>query len=329
MKQANTKLTMDALKNGMAKNSLMRQLAKHAFDGNYEIGIQRKIKPGDHISNMANIIKDTIIMKHPLNNTAITNSTIEASKYPKGNVDSLQSNRISPIMKEPYKKPDIPPPPPIFTSGTIPPPPPPPLKAKPDMQNFPLSLSSPKINGSAFSPPSSMSQCSSPLTSLSGSGSLSPSYDKQVHNDIPPRQITSALLNKILLKDMNKSESENKPIKSFNNSSHNVSKESLNISNGQDKKRYSPKQIEENNIPCIGNISLKSNESPEKTNGDKVINFNSPIKLREKKRVAQEDKNSGKRDSLLVSRPLSTIASVDIVDQSYPICNQCNKQISR
>lgn len=328
MQQANTKLTMDALKNGMTKNSLMRQLAKHAFDGNYEIGIQRKIKPGDHISNMANIIKDTVIMKHPLNNTTITNSTIEASKYPKGNVENnLQNNRISPIMKEPYKKPDIPPPPPIFTSGTIPPPPPPPLKPKPEMQNFTL----PKSNGNAFSPPSSMSQCSSPLTSLSGSGSLSPSYDKQVHNDIPPRQLTSALLNKMLMKDMNKdkNESESKPLKSFNNSSLNKSKENLNISNGQDNKRFSPKQIDENIIPYVGSISLKSKESPEKTNGDKIINFDSPIKLREKKRIVQEDKNSGKRDSLLVSRPLSTIASVDIVDQSYPICNQCNKQITR
>lgn len=41
-------------------------MAKMALNG-YEIGIQRKIKPADHIQSMADRIQDTIVTKHPLN----------------------------------------------------------------------------------------------------------------------------------------------------------------------------------------------------------------------------------------------------------------------
>lgn len=41
-------------------------MAKMALNG-YEIGIQRKIKPADHIQSMADKIQDTVVTKHPLN----------------------------------------------------------------------------------------------------------------------------------------------------------------------------------------------------------------------------------------------------------------------
>lgn len=49
-----------------AEERLIRKMAKMALNG-YEIGIQRKIKPGDHIQTMADKIQDTVVTKHPLN----------------------------------------------------------------------------------------------------------------------------------------------------------------------------------------------------------------------------------------------------------------------
>lgn len=333
----NAKLLSDAMKNGLTRNTLMRQLAKNAFDGNFEIGIQRKIKPGDHISNMASKIKDTVVMKHPLNNSSITNSAIEASKYPKGNTENeihnynYMNGPNSNINNETCRKHASPAPQIVFPCGTVPPPPPLP-KIKQEYQN----LTPQKMNGNAFSSPS-LSQSSSPLTSLSGSGSLSPSYDKQtihqVDSNIPPRQITSALLNKMLLKDIinkEKVEIENKSPKSFSNLNVNRNiAESFELKN--DKQTKLKINNDENIIPYnVANMSLEPSEIVNLVNGDKTENNNGfSVKLREKKRNLIDDKSSGKRDSHIVTRPLSTIASVDIVDQSNPVCNQCNKQITR
>ncbi|XP_021200811.3 PDZ and LIM domain protein Zasp isoform X2 [Helicoverpa armigera] len=49
-----------------AEERLIRKMAKMALNG-YEIGIQRKIKPADHIQTMADKIQDTVVTKHPLN----------------------------------------------------------------------------------------------------------------------------------------------------------------------------------------------------------------------------------------------------------------------
>ncbi|XP_045493678.1 PDZ and LIM domain protein Zasp isoform X1 [Colias croceus] len=49
-----------------AEERLIRKMAKMALNG-YEIGIQRKIKPADHIQSMADRIQDTIVTNHPLN----------------------------------------------------------------------------------------------------------------------------------------------------------------------------------------------------------------------------------------------------------------------
>ncbi|XP_026486027.1 PDZ and LIM domain protein Zasp isoform X6 [Vanessa tameamea] len=49
-----------------AEERLIRKMAKMALNG-YEIGIQRKIKPADHIQSMADKIQDTVVTKHPLN----------------------------------------------------------------------------------------------------------------------------------------------------------------------------------------------------------------------------------------------------------------------
>lgn len=45
-------------------------MAKMALNG-YEIGIQRKIKPADHIQSMADKIQDTVVTKHPLNSDSL------------------------------------------------------------------------------------------------------------------------------------------------------------------------------------------------------------------------------------------------------------------
>ncbi|XP_063532217.1 PDZ and LIM domain protein Zasp isoform X3 [Cydia strobilella] len=49
-----------------AEERLIRKMAKMALNG-YEIGVQRKIKPADHIQSMADKIQDTVVTKHPLN----------------------------------------------------------------------------------------------------------------------------------------------------------------------------------------------------------------------------------------------------------------------
>ncbi|XP_053602549.1 uncharacterized protein Zasp52 isoform X7 [Plodia interpunctella] len=49
-----------------AEERLIRKMAKMALNG-YEIGIQRKIKPAEHIQSMADKIHDTVVAKHPLN----------------------------------------------------------------------------------------------------------------------------------------------------------------------------------------------------------------------------------------------------------------------
>ncbi|XP_039748856.1 PDZ and LIM domain protein Zasp isoform X5 [Pararge aegeria] len=53
-----------------AEERLIRKMAKMALNG-YEIGIQRKIKPADHIQSMADKIQDTVVTKHPLNSDSL------------------------------------------------------------------------------------------------------------------------------------------------------------------------------------------------------------------------------------------------------------------
>ncbi|KAM3962845.1 Z band alternatively spliced PDZ-motif protein 52 isoform 2-T2 [Aphomia sociella] len=54
-----------------AEERLIRKMAKMALNG-YEIGIQRKIKPADHIQSMADKIQDTVVTKHPLNSDSLS-----------------------------------------------------------------------------------------------------------------------------------------------------------------------------------------------------------------------------------------------------------------
>ncbi|XP_030026697.2 PDZ and LIM domain protein Zasp isoform X3 [Manduca sexta] len=54
-----------------AEERLIRKMAKMALNG-YEIGIQRKIKPADHIQSMADKIQDTVVTKHPLNTESLS-----------------------------------------------------------------------------------------------------------------------------------------------------------------------------------------------------------------------------------------------------------------
>lgn len=72
-----------------AEERLIRKMAKMALNG-YEIGIQRKIKPGDHIQTMADKIQDTVVTKHPLNvdNMSDENSRDSNLIHPK-NIDKV------------------------------------------------------------------------------------------------------------------------------------------------------------------------------------------------------------------------------------------------
>lgn len=54
-----------------AEERLIRKMAKMALNG-YEIGVQRKIKPADHIQSMADKIQDTVVTKHPLNTDSLS-----------------------------------------------------------------------------------------------------------------------------------------------------------------------------------------------------------------------------------------------------------------
>lgn len=343
--------------NGMTNNSIMKQLSRNAFNGTYEIGIQRKIKPGDHIANMANKIKETVVLKHPLQNSndvpiSINNDAIKFSKFSSGinSTNSLNSrtdssNARSTFLNQGHPLPAAVAPQAIIgnMSGNIPPPPPPP-KFKVGSVSPVQSPLSPVQPSHASSP--SLSQSSSPMTSLSGSGSLSPVYERQYHNndisDIPPRQLTSALLNKLIKKDLEngKFDGEKKKLP-FQKDHHNNLYQTN--TNGQIKK-----PIVEPFKPLINNEFINNmlkhntnieNDSPKSTvipntekfhdTEKKIISNESPVKLRDKKKTASDDQCSGKRDSHVVSRPLSTIASVDVVDGVYPVCNDCNKQITR
>ncbi|GBP41346.1 PDZ and LIM domain protein Zasp [Eumeta japonica] len=56
-----------------AEERLIRKMAKMALNG-YEIGIQRKTKPADHIQFMADKIQDTVVTNHPLNCDGLTST---------------------------------------------------------------------------------------------------------------------------------------------------------------------------------------------------------------------------------------------------------------
>ncbi|KAJ2938228.1 hypothetical protein O0L34_g17564 [Tuta absoluta] len=123
-------------------------MAKMALNG-YEIGIQRKIKPADHIQSMADKIQDTIVTKHPLNTENISseeNSRENTLRRPLhknfdkgyGTAESIQNigdkikNTIMsnhPAIANNIYNSTTPPPPPLPTSNntynnTTPPPPP-------------------------------------------------------------------------------------------------------------------------------------------------------------------------------------------------------------
>lgn len=345
--------------NGMTNNSIMKQLSRNAFNGTYEIGIQRKIKPGDHIANMANKIKETVVLKHPMQNSndlpiSTTNEAVKFSKFSNGinSTNSLNSrtdssNARSTFLNQSHPVPITPQAIIGNMSGNIPPPPPPPKFKVGSLSPVQSSLS--PVQPSHASPPS-LSQSSSPMTSLSESGSLSPVYERQYHNndisDIPPRQLTSALLNKLIKKDLDngKFDTDKKKLP-FPKDHHIHSNLYQTNTNGQIKK-----PIVEPFKPSINNEFINKmvkhhtnleSDSPKSTvisnvekfhnTEKKIISNESPVKLRDKKKTESNDQCSGKRDSHVVSRPLSTIASmdVDVVDGVYPICNDCNKQITR
>lgn len=80
-----------------AEERLIRKMAKMALNG-YEIGIQRKIKPADHIQSMADKIQDTVVTKHPLNSDGLSSG--ESSR------DSTLKRPINMNFEKGYKTQD-------------------------------------------------------------------------------------------------------------------------------------------------------------------------------------------------------------------------------
>lgn len=77
-----------------AEERLIRKMAKMALNG-YEIGIQRKIKPADHIQSMADKIQDTVVTKHPLN-----------TDIPQDNISSGESSQDNTLQRSVTKSAD-------------------------------------------------------------------------------------------------------------------------------------------------------------------------------------------------------------------------------
>lgn len=101
-------------------------MAKMALNG-YEIGIQRKIKPADHIQSMADKIQDTVVTKHPLNTDTLPSvdnnliKTLERGYKTHENIQSI-GDKIKDTIKnnhptiEPMSKSNILIPPPLPNS---------------------------------------------------------------------------------------------------------------------------------------------------------------------------------------------------------------------
>ncbi|CAB3243802.1 unnamed protein product [Arctia plantaginis] len=83
-----------------AEERLIRKMAKMALNG-YEIGIQRKIKPADHIQSMADKIQDTVVTKHPLNTD--TPPTLENHLAKPSERVFKKPDNISDKIKDPLK----------------------------------------------------------------------------------------------------------------------------------------------------------------------------------------------------------------------------------
>lgn len=75
-----------------AEERLIRKMAKMALNG-YEIGIQRKIKPADHIQSMADKIQDTVVTKHPMNSDNLSSGENSREntlrRAPNANIDRV------------------------------------------------------------------------------------------------------------------------------------------------------------------------------------------------------------------------------------------------
>ncbi|KAI8428589.1 hypothetical protein MSG28_007328 [Choristoneura fumiferana] len=111
-----------------AEERLIRKMAKMALNG-YEIGVQRKIKPADHIQSMADKIQDTVVTKHPLNTDSLSsgdssrentlrrpiNNTFERTYKPDNNIQCIGDKiKDTLLINHPTN----------FTSGNAPVPPP-------------------------------------------------------------------------------------------------------------------------------------------------------------------------------------------------------------
>ncbi|XP_041976611.1 PDZ and LIM domain protein Zasp isoform X6 [Aricia agestis] len=378
-----------------AEERLIRKMAKMALNG-YEIGIQRKIKPADHIQSMADKIQDTVVTKHPLNSDNATSAEISRENtlnrsfnksFDKSNTYGGANPAPVPINQ-------------IINNVTLnqttnnhssytPVPPPLPTTPVPTFQASSTPNSHPPYNHSL----NIMSHNADVNTKISDNGSYnfngskgkssSSEYSSDDSNkgktETPP---TNSLRKKKLFENspfLNESLSRNilkSDLSTDNNSINNISKrkiftnsnESLEslpskenglskdnksnglsnnnnlkkIENNGEEKPTLPNNLYDNTlysykaVQSIGNntsentIDSISKQDHDKISPNGLINNSKDeevvVRRRDKKNIRNND---GRRDSRIISRPLSTMTSGDVTDGHYPVCHKCDKAIQR
>ncbi|KOB66281.1 putative adaptor protein enigma [Operophtera brumata] len=385
-----------------AEERLIRKMAKMALNG-YEIGIQRKIKPGDHIQTMADKIQDTIVTKHPLNADNVSSG--ENSR------DSTLRRPINTNIDKVYKAPD----PSIISIGdkiketiminhpattmngntslaSSPPPPPIPCSPIPtlnvhstpkkqcdfisknniisNINNFDKSH-----NGSDYS---SSEDSNKDKSETNYSDTLTKSKDLEkssflnvMNNSTNDTKLSEAKFKTNFSNTLNKrkiferdapkntyssSDNRSKIDDKFNNmhdtlrkrNSFEISKDqiintALNQNDDQLSKKVQANNLQDNTLytykPTTTEINDQSNtnlysdtinskdtkddvnEEHNDENTDEVV-----VKRRQKKCSRNDD---GRRDSHIITRPLSTMTAADVADGLYPVCHKCDKAIKR
>lgn len=378
-------------------------MAKMALNG-YEIGIQRKIKPADHIQSMANKIQDTVVTKHPLNSDTVAsehNSRENTLRRPLNknfddlcktpdnnftNTKNIATSGLSVDTNNGY--PPIPPPipntpipsfdlPSTFASNMSTP------QTQKKQTDYPLKNSDSNLltlsilqslnntekspNGSGYSSNEDMNKDKSEIN-ISNGNTLrkKTNFEKSsfldgmnaVNHDIYKCELKtdnnySNTLNKRKLfekhDDLNSSDESikngNKSNDSWSelNQSYILRKASAspdngksNIKNDEENGKRLPSNLNDNTLYAFKSPKAMQSTSSENDNNDTQNNVTelksdnteteTVVRRREKKKCINDD---GRRDSHIVTRPLSTMTSVDVAEGQYPVCHICDKAITR
>lgn len=378
-------------------------MAKMALNG-YEIGIQRKIKPADHIQSMANKIQDTVVTKHPLNSDTVPseNNSRENTlrrplnknfddlcKTPDNNLNNaknIATSVLSVDINDVY--PPVPPPIPTTpiptfdmpsTYVSITPTP----QSQKKQTDYPLKNSDSNLltlsilqslnntekspNGSGYSSNEDMNKDKSEVNISNGNTLRKKSnFEKSsfldginAHNlDIYKSELKtdnnfSNTLNKRKIfekhDDLNSSDEAikngNKSNDSWSelNQSNILRKSSIspdggktNMNNDEENGKRLPSNLYDNTLyafksPRAMKIASSENDTNDIHNNVSELKSDNTetetvVRRREKKKCVNDD---GRRDSHIITRPLSTMTSVDVEEGQYPVCHICNKAITR